>query len=368
MDRLHSDLQKLSDAGRLRKLAPTGGIDFTSNDYLGLKQHPALRETAVAALENNIDIGAGGSRLLRGNHPAFESLEANAAKFFNAERALYFSSGFLANYALITTLPARADVILFDSLIHASLRDGVQANNARHFRIPHNDLDAYEAALSQHTGPGHDCWVVVESAYSMDGDLAPLRELEKLCEKFGAWLVIDEAHATGIFGAQGRGLAETIKYERAIVVHTCGKALGVAGALVCASKNAIDTLINRARPFIYSTAPMPLQAVLVEKALELCAAEEWRREKLWKLCAVTRQAFGFTSPSAIYPYIIGPDQAAMDAAEALQKQGFDVRAVRPPTVPEGTARLRIAINATLEEKNILALGEALRAIPVKAAA
>ncbi len=368
MDRLSAELKKLIEAGRHRALSGTGGIDFTSNDYLGLSQHPALRETAMAALENDISIGAGGSRLLRGNHPAHESLETAAATFFGSERALYFSSGFLANYALMTTLPARQDVVLFDGLTHASLRDGIQANPAKHLRLPHNDLNAYEDALRRMSSPEQQCWVVVESVYSMDGDLAPLKELAALCEKFGAWLVVDEAHATGIFGRKGRGLTDTLKYEKLIVLHTCGKALGVAGALLCASKTVIDTLINRARPFIYSTAPMPLQAVLVEKALQLCAMEEGRREKLWKLCALARETLGINSPSVIFPYIIGDDHEAVEAAKAVQAEGYDLRAIRPPTVPEGTARLRIAINAGLEEKDIRGLGEVLHHLTLKAAA
>nr|HVY12517.1 aminotransferase class I/II-fold pyridoxal phosphate-dependent enzyme [Alphaproteobacteria bacterium] len=214
MPSLEAQLQKLAEAGRLRKLSPAAGVDFTSNDYLGLRQHPALREAAIEALQNGLDIGAGGSRLLRGNHMAHEALEGAAAAFFGAPAALYFSTGFQANTALMTTLPQRQDVILFDGLSHASLRDGIQANQAKHIRIPHNDVNAYEEALKKHAAPGQDCWVVVESVYSMDGDVAPLPELVKLCEKFGAWLVVDEAHATGVFGARGAGLTDGINYER----------------------------------------------------------------------------------------------------------------------------------------------------------
>ena len=251
-------LKQMEAAQRLRRLSPAAGVDFTSNDYLGLKSHPALRQAAIDALEGGIDLGAGGSRLLRGNHPAHEALEAYAADAFGFPAALFFSSGFLANYALLTTLPGRHDVILFDSLVHASMRDGVRASLATQTRIPHNDLSAFEAALRHPRQKDAHVWVLAESVYSMDGDVAPVAELLRLCAQYDAWLVLDEAHGSGVFGATGHGVAEGLVSERLIAVHTCGKALGVAGGLVCATREIKDYLINRARPFIYSTAPIPL--------------------------------------------------------------------------------------------------------------
>lgn len=367
MDRLAEELQQLEAAARLRRLTPARGVDFTSNDYLGFRTHPALRQAAVEALENGLDIGAGGSRLLRGNHPAHESLEAAGAEFFKSEAALFFTTGFQANLALMS-LPARQDVILFDAYIHASLRDGIQANPAKHIRMPHNNVNALEDMLRKFSASNHTCWVVAESVYSMDGDLAPLPELVTLCKKFGAYLVVDEAHGTGVFGARGAGLTENTSYEKLIVLHTCGKALGVAGALIAASKTVIDTLINRARPFIYSMAPMPLQAALVERALKLCGEETARRERLHELCTFARKTLGVNSPSPIFPVVLGQDQVALDAAAALQAQGFDVRAIRPPTVPENTARLRIALNALHKESEIVALAAALQNATSRAAA
>ncbi|MBI3418935.1 MAG: 8-amino-7-oxononanoate synthase [Proteobacteria bacterium] len=359
MDRLKNELMVLANENRLRGLYPACGVDFTSNDYLGFRQHPALRQAAIEALQNGIEVGAGGSRVLRGNHSAHESLEAAAVKFFGAEASLYFANGFLANLALMS-MPARQDIILFDAFIHASLRDGIQANAARHIRIPHNNLDAFDDALRRVSSPERLCWVAVESVYSMDGDLAPLPKLLEICKNHGAYLIVDEAHATGIFGPQGSGLTHGLKYERLITLHTCGKALGVAGALVCSTKTVIDTLINRARSFIYTTAPMPIQATLVEKALQLSAEADATREKLSSLCALAAKSFSIPSPSTIFPVILGDDRVALETADYIQSQGFDVRAIRPPTVPENTARLRIAINALLTEADILGLAKALK--------
>ncbi|MBY0428951.1 MAG: 8-amino-7-oxononanoate synthase [Alphaproteobacteria bacterium] len=359
MTRFTATLSKLKEEGRFRALSPAKGIDLTSNDYLGLKSHHVLRETAIAALDNGLDIGSGGSRLLRGNHPAHEALEHNAAAFFGCEQTLFFANGFSANHALMTALPATHDVILFDALIHASLRDGIQSNPAKHIRIPHNDVNAFEDALKQHSGKL--CWVVVESVYSMDGDMAPLTALHKLCEKHNAMLVVDEAHATAVFGEQGKGLTHKLHSPNLISLHTCGKGLGVAGALVCASRDIIETLINKARSFIYSTAPMPLQAVLVNKALELCAAADDRRARLFALCEMAKQ-FLPLSPSPIFPVILGDEPRAMNAAAALQSKGFDIRAIRPPTVPAGSSRLRITLNANLRDEDIKSLGHAMQDI------
>ncbi len=366
MDKITSALRKLEEKGRLRELSSSGGIDFTTNDYLGLRRHPALREAAIAALEGGMDIGAGGARVLGGNDPAHESLEQAAAAFFGCGRALFFSTGFLANIALYSSLPERQDVILFDALVHASIRDGIQANPARHFRFAHNDLNALEDLLKKNSAAR--LWVAIDSVYSMDGDIAPLRDMVALCRKYGAFLVADEAHGTGVFGTGGRGLAHGIDYEKLITLHTCGKALGVAGALICASAPVIELLVNRAKSFLFSTAPMPLQAHLVEKALALCEAADGRRAHLQKLCKTAEKAFGFSSPTPIFPYILDEDTKATTAARFLREHGFDIRAVRPPTVPEGTARLRITLNALRTEDEVAALGQALAEFTAHAAA
>lgn len=347
-------LDDLRERDRLRTLNLPRGIDFTSNDYLGLRTHSELRRAAIAALEGGLDLGAGGSRLLRGHTESHATLEEFAAHYFGAGGALFFATGFQANAAIFGTLPERGDTIIFDALIHASARDGIQASNAAHVRAAHNDLDAYEDALKNAKGQS---WIAAESVYSMDGDIAPLLELHKLAQKYDAYLIVDEAHGTGVFGANGKGVSEGLPHDRLITLHTCGKALGVAGGLVCAPKDIIDYMINRARPFIYSTAPMPLQAVLVKRALELVQEEPERRQALHKLMhyAASIDFLGglFADRfSQILPVIFGDDALVVNVAADLQRAGFDVRAIRPPTVPENTARLRISLSVNVTEQNL----------------
>lgn len=362
---IESRLQKIEEKGRLRSLSSAGGIDLTSNDYLGFRNHPALRNAALAALENGLDLGSGGSRLLRGNHLAHVELETFAAAYFGHDKALFMATGFQANIALFKALPDRRDVILFDELIHASARDGIQASHARHIRLPHNDLDAFESALKKHRDSASDIWIAVESLYSMDGDFAPLPDLLKLAQKYEAWLVVDEAHATGVWGDNGKGCCAGLSYDRLITLQTCGKALGVAGGLICGPAEIIDLLINTARPFIYSTAPMPLQAVLVKCALELLQQKTGQeaRQKLYKIIEHTPNA-----QSQIVPIIIGEDDKALQVAEELQKNGYDIRGIRPPTVPEGSSRLRLSLSADLTSEVLNNFFECLDSILYKKAA
>ncbi|GJL85449.1 MAG: 8-amino-7-oxononanoate synthase [Micavibrio sp.] len=344
-------LEQLKERGRYRSLTLSEGIDLTSNDYLGFRDHPKLREAALRAIESGIDLGSGGSRLLRGNHSAHEELEAFSAEFFGYERSLYFVTGFQANYALFTTLLTRHDVVLYDSLIHASVKDGIHAGHAKGVKVEHNDLNAYEDALKRFRDEAQQIFIAVESLYSMDGDFAPLQELYDLAQKYDAILIVDEAHATGVWGESGKGCAESLPRENLMTLHTCGKALGIAGGLVCASGNIIDTLINTARPFIYSTAPPPLQAVLVREAFRLVQSEEGkeRRQRLHSICNNVKSQMGGAG-SQIVPIILGEDSHAVFVASALQKAGFDIRAIRPPTVPEGSARLRLSLNADLDKE------------------
>ena len=353
-------LADLDAKGRRRSLRLPSGIDLSSNDYLGLSGHPDLRRAAIEALEDGIEIGATGSRLLRGHRDAHAELEAFAATHFNVPATLFFANGFQANYALITTLIGRHDVAIFDALAHASMRDGLHATRVDTVKVHHNDLNGFETALTKPRRDGARAWVLVESVYSMDGDIAPVAEILALCERYDALLIVDEAHGTGVFGPTGRGVTEGLPHERLISLHTCGKALGVAGALVCARADIVDYLINFARPFIFSTAPMPLQALLVQKALELAAAEPWRREKLKTLQVfVAARLQNLTIHSPIVPILIGEDAKAVTIAEQLQAQGFDIRAIRPPTVPAGTARLRLSLNANLSEDDLSAFASVL---------
>jgi len=357
------ELDRLKAAGRYRLLKLPGGVDFSSNDYLGLANHPALRQKAIEALQGGIEIGASASRLLRGHREAHEDLEAFAARYFERPRALFFANGYQANFALITALVKREDVVVYDALCHASMRDGLYMMRCRAIKARHNDLNAFEDALKEARTAEGDIWLLVESIYSMEGDVAPLRELLALAERYDAMMIVDEAHGTGVSGRTGRGETEGVESDRLIVLHTCGKALGVAGALVCASEAVIAYLINTARPFIYSTAPMPLQAVLVKRALEIAWDEPQRREKLAALKSHAAKRLPATAVnSQIVPIVVGEVGAAVALAGALQAAGFDIRAIRPPTVPEGTARLRLSLHAGLTPGDVTAFAETLASL------
>ena len=354
MKKFQDTLKQLKEKGRLRSLSLPAGIDLTSNDYLGLAGSDILREAAIGFLQNGGEIGAGGSRLLRGHTAAHAGLEDFASDYFKAPKCLYFATGFQANSAIFQALPGRHDTIIFDEFVHASAREGIQNSHARHIKAKHNDLTSFEDALKKAEGQK---WIAVESVYSMDGDVAPLSELYKLAEQYDAFLIIDEAHGTGVMGSNGKGVSEELiaahGYERIITLHTCGKAIGAAGGLICASEDIIDTLINTARGFIYSTAPMPLQAHLVQTSLEWIASEEGQtaRAKLKTLSLKVQKLF--EGPGThIVPIILGSDDQAVEIASALQAKGYDIRAIRPPTVPEGTARLRLSLSAALEEKTL----------------
>jgi len=353
-------LEGLARKSRLRTLSPQKGVDFTSNDYLGLANSPRLKAAIADALDRGVPVGAGGSRLLRGNHPEHEALEAEAAAFFGAEKALYFGSGFAANTALFATLPQRGDLIVCDALIHASVHAGIASSKADRVFAAHNDVGAFDAAISdwrRKGGKGRP-WLAVESLYSMDGDIAPIAELAELAKRHDGFLVIDEAHATGIYGPQGRGLAADIENrDTVLVLHTCGKAMGLSGALLQLPAILGDYLVNRARNFIYSTAPSPLMAAGVREALRVIADEPERRQKLQHLTGLAGplvvSLLGLKpSGSQIVPILIGDNCRAMRIAEAMRAEGFDIRAIRPPTVPEGTARLRLSITLNVSESQI----------------
>ncbi|MDO3445160.1 8-amino-7-oxononanoate synthase [Agrobacterium sp. V1] len=353
-------LAVLHRKSRLRALSPQQGIDFTSNDYLALADAPRLKAAMTDAIERGVPVGAGGSRLLRGNHPEHEALEAEAAAFFGTEKTIYFGSGFAANVALFSTLPLRDDLVLYDALIHASVHDGIAAGKAQALAVPHNEVEAFEREISrwrQAGGRGRP-WIAVESLYSMDGDRAPLAALADLAERHGGFLVVDEAHATGVFGPGGRGLAAELEGRGNVVaLHTCGKALGLSGALLSAPAVLADYLINRARGFIYSTAPSPLMAAAVREALSIIAEEGWRQSRLAELINFAgnelNSRLGVTpSGSQIMPVMIGDNARSLGIAAHLRESGFDVRAIRPPTVPEGTARLRLSITLNVDESQI----------------
>ena len=360
-------LQALKDDDRLRSLRPRAGIDFASNDYLALASAPRMKNAVAAALQAGTPIGAGGSRLLRGNCEEHESLEAEAARFFGSETALFFGNGYVANFAVLTTLPQRGDLLVLDSLVHASIHEGARAGRADIRESRHNDPQSVEDTIRDwrmQGGTGR-VWIVAESLYSMDGDFAPLEQLIAIADRHDAFLMLDEAHATGVYGQQGRGL--TARYEgreNLVVVHTCGKALGAAGALVTATRVLRDFMVNRCRPFIFSTAPSPLMAVAVREALLILQQEPERQQRLTSLIAFTHRQIrargGWrSSGSQIVPYIVGDNARAMALASALQARGFDIRGIRPPTVPAGTARLRISLTNNVSEDDVRAMLDAL---------
>lgn len=360
---IEAELEELKHRNLHRRVLPAGGIDFTSNDYLALSYHPAVRATGRNALDHE-PAGAGASRLLRGTMAAHLALEELAAGFFGSEQALFFGSGYVANLALFSALLDRQDAVVFDESIHASMKEGIHASNAKRFRARHNDPESFRDALRGARQRGaRRLLIAVESVYSMDGDVAPLAELSALASAHEAMLVVDEAHATGIFGGRGRGCGEGLPQENLISVHTCGKALGVAGALICASASIIDYLVNKARPFIYSTAPPPVIAAMVARALQLVDEEPWRRARLLQLARSAHEALcpdkAFRG-TQIIPVILGDAARALAIANALQGSGLDVRAVRPPTVPDRTSRLRISIHANHQNSDIARLSDALR--------
>ena len=342
-------------------------MDFASNDYLALGRSGRIATAVAEALARGVTVGSGGSRLLRGNDPEHDSLETEAAAFFGAEATLYFSTGYAANAALFATLPQRGDLVVHDALIHASAHEGMRLGRAETVSAAHNDVGAFADAIAQwrRAGGTGRPWIAVESLYSMDGDRAPLDDLVALAERHDAALLIDEAHATGVFGPDGRGLAGHLEGRPDIVtLRTLGKAMGCEGALVCGPRVVRDFLVNRARAFIFSTAPSPLMASAARASLRILADEPERRTALWALVAKAEAALaphGVTpTGSQILPLVIGDDATTMRVAAAVQAQGFDVRGIRPPTVPEGTARLRISLTLNVTDDAIAALADALR--------
>jgi 8-amino-7-oxononanoate synthase len=369
-------LEALDRRGRLRHLAPRRGLDFASNDYLGLARSREIATAISDAAARGVPAGSGGSRLLRGNHEEHEALEAEAAAFFGAERALFLGSGYAANLALFGTLPRRGDFVVHDEAIHASVHDGLRLSHARIESARHNDAGHVAELIGtwrEHGGRG-TTWIAVESLYSMDGDMAPLAELAEVAARFEAMLVVDEAHATGVLGAAGRGLAADLEgRDNVITLYTCGKALGLEGALVCSPRTVTDFLVNRARPFIYSTAPSPLIAAAVRAALALAASADERRAALAARVALVGHELAARLPSIrpsgthIQPILVGTDRRATALAAALQAEGYDIRAIRPPTVPEGTARLRLPLTLNVTDADtsalIAALADTMREVP-----
>jgi 8-amino-7-oxononanoate synthase len=361
--RIQSDLAGLALQGQLRHLTPPDGIDLNSNDYLGLATDPRMKMAILEAVETMPRAASTGSRLLSGHDQAWTGLETEFARWVGMEAALYFTSGYAANMGLLSAILREDDVVFSDSSNHASIIDGIRLAKCRRVIFPHLDLNTLEKELHRNISAGGIRVIVVESIFSMDGDRAPLHELIALAERHGAELIVDEAHAIGVHGPGGRGcVAESGLNGRVLAaVHTCGKALAAAGAFVCGSKNLRDFLINRARTFVFSTALPPYFAAHVAASMRFAAAAEGERAHIAEIAAFLRNELkrnGFDiarTDSHIVPVILGANDTAMNFAAQLRTRGFGVRAIRPPTVPAGSARLRLSLTAKLTQEMLAEL-------------
>lgn len=380
-DELARRLDELAGGDLLRELRTASGIDFSSNDYLGLGSDPGFAEAVARrvakAAEGPEGLAAPASRLLRGETRRHRQLERRFAAFKGTEDALLFPSGFQANVGLLSAIVGRGDRVLSDERNHASLIDGLRLARCRKVIYPHLDLPAIETALGT-PHPGGRTFLVTESLFSMDGDVAPLDRYAELAERHGASLIVDDAHATGLYGERGSGLTERfgVADRVAAVVSTGGKALAAAGAFVAGPAVLVAYLVNRCRPFVFSTAASPLVVLALEEALDRVAAEPERRRRVLARASRLREALraagldcgaGGAEATPIVPVILGANRRALEVAARLQAAGFDVRAIRPPTVAPGSARLRISVHADHEETTIDRLAQAIALATVEAA-
>jgi 8-amino-7-oxononanoate synthase len=340
-------------------------LAFCSNDYLALANHPQLIAAACEGARQ-FGVGAGASHLISGHSSAHHLLEEALARFSGLPRALLFSTGYMANLGVVTALMGPGDAIFCDKLNHASLNDAALLSRAKFSRYPHLGLAGLERQLRASRAARK--LVLTDAVFSMDGDIAPVPGLLELCEKYDAWLILDDAHGFGVLGLGGRGtLAHfNIRSPRIIYMATLGKAAGVSGAFVAAQPEIIETLIQRARSYIYTTAAPPLLAHTLLKSLGLIEREQWRREKLVQLAAVLKQELQslrwrlLPSTTPIQPLIIGENDQALEISTALRTRGILVPAIRQPTVPQGAARLRISLCASHTVEDVARLGKALR--------
>lgn len=353
--RLDGELAALASQGQLRKLGEIKGVNLCSNDYLGLSTDPGLREAVASALAEGVPVASTGSRLLSGNAEVWERLESELAQFMGAEAVLYFNSGYSANVGVLSALMQPGDVVFSDAANHASIIDGLRLAGARKIIFPHLDMDSLEREVRRSDAGAAQKFIVSESIFSMDGDRASITDLVMLAERYGAELIVDEAHATGVIGPQGRGsVAASGLADRVIAtIHPCGKALAGMGGFVCCSEKLKQYLINRARTFIFSTALPPYMAAQMRAAIRIVASADRERNDLVALSAFLRKQLreaGFDigrSNTQIVPVFLGENDRAIRFSKLLSDAGFGVRPIRPPSVPAGTSRLRISVNAKL---------------------
>ncbi|XOK58439.1 8-amino-7-oxononanoate synthase [Paenibacillus elgii] len=326
-------------------------LDLSSNDYLGLARHPAIAAAMTQALLVE-GTGSGASRLITGNRPPYGRLEDALTAWQQSEAALVFANGYMANLGVIQALAGRGDVVFSDRLNHASIVDGIGLSRAEHARYRHNDMEHLRRLLHKHRDAGRKL-IVADAVFSMDGDQAPLAELVALKREYGAILMVDEAHSGGVYGARGEGLCHALGLQSGVDVHvgTFSKAFGVYGAYVSGSRTLIRWLVNKARPVIYSTALPPSVIAGITEALKLVQTERHRRERLAASSRQFRSSLrmaGFQvgpGDSPIVPVVIGDNATALRFSSALEAEGIAAVAVRPPTVPDGTARIRFSLSA-----------------------
>jgi 8-amino-7-oxononanoate synthase len=383
-DELNRRLEALSEQGMRRELRRVdsaqgprikiGGktfLNFSSNDYLGLANDPILKEAAIKAVKK-FGAGAGASRLICGSLAPFHELEETLADFKKTEAALTFSTGYAAAIGTICALLGKDDIIIIDKLVHACIVDAARLNGAKLRVFDHNDLNNLENILkwadknskAESGKRKAEILIVTESIFSMDGDSAPLREIVALKNKYGAWLMVDEAHATGLYGKNRRGLAEELGVSDQIEIQmgTLGKALGASGGYICGSRALIDFLVNRARSFIFSTAPVPAAAAAATAAIQFVQSNEGnaRCNSLWQLV----KQFNSKFQSAIIPILIGDETKAVEAAAKLRGQNIFIPAIRFPTVARDAARLRVTLTAAHTTEDIAQLIHALKTLDI----
>ena len=357
-ERIVKNLAEIESNGLTRRLKSPHGIDLSSNDFLSLAKDERIKRAMIEGVER-LGVGATASRLLRGERDEFAKVEQKFADFKRAQKSLYFSSGYQANIGLFQTFLEENDVVFSDEFNHASIIDGLRLAKAKKVIFKHLDFDNLAKLLCE-TPSNSQKFLVTESLFSMDGDIAPLDKYAEICAETNTNLIVDEAHAVGVFGKTGSGLIEQFGISEKVFLslNTAGKALGVSGAFVAGKSWAIEYLINKCRSFIFSTAPPPALAEALKVSIEIIKTENERREKLLELSNYLRQLLrenGFQvslQNSQIIPILIGESEKAVKLAEKLQAKGFDVRAIRPPTVPQNTARLRVSLNVNLDEKTL----------------
>lgn len=382
MDKLEADLQHRREQGLYRRRLVMQSaqsvktqidgqkfLSFCSNDYLGLANHPAIKQAFIEATQH-FGVGSGSAHLVNGHSRLHHDCEQKLAEFTGRERALLFSTGYMANLAITSGLISRNDYVLQDKLNHASLIDAAQLSRAKFLRYAHNDLEQLQRQLlkAYQDKPDARRLIMTDAVFSMDGDTAHLKQMAELAQQYHGWLMIDDAHGFGVLGRHGAGLCEAesmTQQQVPILMATLGKAVGVSGAFVAGSEALIETLIQRARSYIFTTASPPAVAAAVMQSIDLIQSEGWRREKLQSNIEYFKQqakVLGIAlmpSNTAIQPILIGDNHQCLDISQQLFERGIHVVAIRPPTVPEGSARLRVTLSAAHEFTHIDQLLKAL---------